>query len=112
MDKFFVSMVDAEVPLVFFEREAFSQVAEKGLHRVPPGYGLSYHTQSFQWHGRSKAGTQNYAPTWNSTLRSELKALLLTLECLWKWHLEENPDDVAAKAQLASIQAELQNVPF
>lgn len=56
------------VPPSFFEREAFCVLEKEGLTALPSseteGLGLSYHSQSQQWHARWKVRKLNFAPTW------------------------------------------------
>lgn len=98
------TVVHNNVPPCFFERDAYRVLHNKGLTSLPEGFKLSYHTVSCQWHGRWDAVNKNFAPSWGN-LRSELKALILTLIQIWEWHLSVCPDDNAAIGHLENLRA-------
>ena len=78
----------SEPPSEFREREAYKILEAEGLTDTPPsaGCGLFYHKSTQQWHARfGLHGEINCAPSWNATLRSERKAVLLALHAMWKW---------------------------
>ncbi|CAJ1437547.1 unnamed protein product [Effrenium voratum] len=101
----------AYAPPSFFSRPAYQVAAEKGLVQLPPsnGYGLWHHTSTSQWHAHHKGTNENFAPSYKNN-RSEEAALLLAMEKLWLWYLQEEPTDVDGAEYLARIQAELHSM--
>eukprot|EP00438_Fugacium_kawagutii_P000587 Skav208510 [mRNA] locus=scaffold2509:35177:39569:- [translate_table: standard] len=109
-------VVKEPAPSQFREREAFKVLEQKGLtDTIPvPGAGLFYHNSSSQWHTRfGWTAERNSAPTWNSTLRSEVKALLIALHAMWSWWCENSSTASSADRKcLALLKKELDNTPF
>lgn len=103
--------VKTHVPPCFFEREAYRHLSEEGLTDIPPGFQLSYHSSTSQWHGRATDGLHNFAPTWGS-LRSESMSLLMVLERLWTKHLEKYPEDEHGVTYLDLIREKMKEVNF
>ena len=82
-----------EPPKEFRERPAFLELEQEGLTDIPPakGCGIYYHNSTSQWHviyGHS--AEKHSAPSWNSTLRSERKAILMAMVSMWTWYCEES----------------------
>ena len=97
-------------------REAYKELESKGLLEVPPlqHCGLYFHRTTKQWHAKyGIQGEFNSAPTYNSSLRSEKKAMLLALRNMWKWYSGYTKKSPDAK-MLAMIELELEsaNTPF
>lgn len=108
--------VKQPAPSQFREREAFRALEDKGLtDTIPvPGAGLFYHRNSQQWHARfGWMAERNAAPTYNATLRSETKALLIALHAMWSWWCENSSTASGAdKKCLALLKKELDDTPF
>lgn len=98
-------------PPDFFNRPAFKSLSEKGLAVIPAeqGYMLSYHSKTYQWHARCVCKDANMAPTWGAK-RTEEQALCLAIERLWKWFVEENPDDEEGVLRLEKIREHLKQI--
>lgn len=99
------------VPPSFSERPVFCMLAEKGLASIPAaqGFMLSHHSQSCQWHARCAHTNRNYAPTWGAK-RTEEHALLLTLQRLWSWYVEQFPEDNDGRTYLERIRKYMDTV--
>lgn len=99
------------VPAGFWERAAYQTLHEAELAALPSGFGLSYHSVSCQWHARWEAEAKNFAPSWGKA-RSELKALVLAVIQLWKWHVSIQPNDHDAKSHLEKLQEYEKGIGF
>ena len=102
---------NASKPHLFFNREVYQELDKLGLTILPssPGFGLSCHNASHQWHGRF--GEKHFAPSWGEQIRSEMKSLLLVLIQIWSWFLETSPDDTNAKEHHEKLRAFSATVP-
>eukprot|EP00435_Cladocopium_sp_Y103_P033811 s1426_g8.t1 len=101
-----------EPPEEFRLRPVFLQLTGEGLTRVPPGCGIFLHRVSAQWHSRYGYHSEiNSAPTWNSKLRSERKALLLALSKMWRWFAAETKAK-EDKDHLARLEKALSETSF
>ena len=81
------------VPSSFSSRESFQVLLKMELADLPgvPGYTLSHHCSSQQWHARNPEGS-NYAPTWGKA-RTELQALVLAMLKVWTWFRDSLTND-------------------
>eukprot|EP00438_Fugacium_kawagutii_P012373 Skav215478 [mRNA] locus=scaffold165:98369:98869:+ [translate_table: standard] len=111
---FHVDMEMADAPPEFRQRPAYLQLAEEGATDIPPapGCGLYYHNSTNQWHSIYGAASEKHtAPSWNATLRSERKAILLALVALWTWWCESSSSQPDHK-YLAVLVKKLHDTDF
>ena len=106
--------VRPKVPSQFREREAYKALELEGLTDLPPvlGCGLYYHQSSQQWHSVYGPNSQyNTAPTWNTELRSEEKAILIAMCAMWRWYCQtsKRPPD---QKYLIVLERKLESVKF
>lgn len=99
-------------PPVFFTRPCYQELDGMGLTRLPEatGFTLSYHSVSCQWHARWQSADKHFAPS-HGTIRSEMKALLLSLCKLWEWYLSTE-DSVEGKDYLKRLEEYMGKVEF
>lgn len=82
--------VASEPPQEFRSRAVFKELEAAGLTKIPTGCGIFLHRSTWQWHARyGHSQEMNKAPTWNETLRSEKKALLIALHAMWSWFADD-----------------------
>eukprot|EP00438_Fugacium_kawagutii_P018218 Skav218333 [mRNA] locus=scaffold755:304425:305316:- [translate_table: standard] len=103
-----------EFPAEFRLRPVFVALEQEGLTKVPPlkGCGVFLHRASSQWHCRyGHASELNCAPSWNESLRSERKALLIALTKMWKWYSLESKRQ-QDRDHLAKLEDALKETSF
>eukprot|EP00438_Fugacium_kawagutii_P030172 Skav221646 [mRNA] locus=scaffold1174:172793:177119:+ [translate_table: standard] len=105
---------ESPVPVELMAREAFSELASRGLTDVPPlqHCGIYFHRTTQQWHARyGHSGEKNSAPTYNENLRSEKKAIVMAFLGMWRWYANETNASADSK-QVALLEKELASIPF
>lgn len=110
----FVNQKELPVPVELMAREAFRELASRGLTDVPPlqHCGIYFHRTTQQWHARyGHSGEKNSAPTYNQNLRSEKKAIVMTFLGMWRWYAHETKASSDLK-QVAVLEKELAGIPF
>lgn len=100
-------------PPSFMNRAAYRALAEEDLVNLPPlgSAGLWCHASTQQWHAHHGVKKINFAPSWGNS-RSETMAILLAIERLWLWYVEENPLDEQAPKQLSLLKAKISQTDF
>ena len=101
-------------PEEFRMRPVYKELEEQGLTEIvpTPGSGLFYHKRTNQWHTRfGWEAEKNSAPSWNSTLRSEKRAILMALLAMWEWYAECTKDKTDEK-YVRILDKALAETPF